>query len=206
MGEKKPMTSNEEVLTCEFHRWRRSFKAAAHSDNYALLLDHMIKLGFPPEPKLMLEGTISVMAAVLAYARIDGHPFDQFLELQKYDPSQATDARYTFTFDLCGKSYARILVNSKLETIDLADLFNHPWDDYKVAGYDRIWISHPDWSHLANEELQQLEEYWTEDLLFDYSEDELNFRFEAGPDESFLLVGDVFELRDLEEGEDPDHC
>lgn len=176
------------MLSRAFHNWERSFRAAARSDNYALLLDHMGKLGFLPEPELMLEGTISVIAAILAYASMDGRPFNEFLKLQNYDPSQATDARYAFTFGLCGKSYARVLVNGKSETIDLADLFNHPWDDYKVAGYDRIWISHPDWSHLTNKELRQLEDHVTNDLLFDYEEDELNFWFEASPDKSFLMV------------------
>ena len=175
-------------MSREFRRWEKSFRAAARSDNCALLLNHMGKLGFLPEPELMLEGTISVIAAVLAYARIEGQLIDQFLNLQKYAPSQATDARYSFTFDLCGKSYARVLVNSKLETIDLADLLNHPWFDYEVAGYHRIWISHTDWSHLTNEELQQLEDYVTDDLLFDYAEDELNFSFEASADNSFLMV------------------
>jgi hypothetical protein len=78
------------------------------------------------------------------------------------------------------------LVDRGLKTVDLADLLGHPWEDYEVAGYSRIWISHPDWTSLTSEEL--------------------NFRFEAGLDESFLLVSDVFELRDLEEGEDPDQC
>lgn len=188
MGGKKPLTANEEALTREFHRWRRSFRAAARSDNHALLLDHMGKLGFLPEPELMLEGTISVILAILAYAKMDGQQFDQFLELQKYDPSQSIDARYAFTFDLCGKSYARVLVNSKLETIDLADLLNHPWFDYEVAGYHRIWISHTDWSRLTNEELRQLEDYVTDDLLFDYAEDELTFSFEANADNSYLMA------------------
>ena len=193
------------MLDRAFHRWERSFRAAARSDNYSLFRDHMKRLGLPDEPKLIVEGTIAVVQAILAYATcLDGQPFEPFLEMQKYNPSQATDARYTLTFDLCGKSYARILVNSKLETIDLADLLNHPWDDYEVAGYGRIWISHPDWTRLTSEELKQLEDDVTSDLLFDYGVDELNFWFDASPDNSFLLVGDVVELRYLEEGEYPD--
>lgn len=167
-----PQDGNANVLDHAFRHWERSFRAAARSDKCALLLDHMGKLGFLPEPELMLEGTISVVEAVCSYAGIDGRSLDHFLGMQRYDPSQATDARYTLTFDLCGKSYARVLVDSKLETIDLADLLGHPWDDYQVAGYDRIWISHPDWSRLTDEEIQELEEQVADDLLFDYSEDE----------------------------------
>ena len=165
-----PQDGNANVLDHAFRHWERSFRAAARSDKCALLLDHMGKLGFLPEPELMLEGTISVVEAVCSYAGIDGQPLDDFLGMQKYDLSQATNARYAFTFDLCGKSYARVLVNGKLETIDLADLLGHPWDNYEVAGYDRIWISHPDWSALTDEEIRELEEQVADDLLFDYSE------------------------------------
>jgi hypothetical protein len=190
------------MLGRAFHRWERSFRAAARSDNYALFRDHMKRLGLPAEPKLLVEGTIPVVQAILAYASIiDGQPFEPFLKMQKYNPSQATDACYALTFDLGGRAYARILVDRGLKTVDLADLLGHPWEDYEVAGYTRIWISHPDWTRLTSEELKQLEDDVTDDLLFDYSEDELNFWFDAGPDDSFLLVGDVFELRDLEEGE-----
>ena len=193
------------MLDRAFHRWERSFRAAARSDNYVLFRDHMKRLELADDPKLMVEGTIAVVQAILAYATcLDGQPFEPFLEMQKYNPSQSTDARYTLTFDLGGKYYARILVNSKLETIDLADLLNHPWDDYKVAGYGQIWISHPDWTRLTIEELKQLEDDVTSDLLFDYGEDELNFWFNPSPDNSFLLVGDVVEMRYLEQGEYPD--
>lgn len=57
---------------------------------------------------------------------------------------------------------------------------------------------------MTIEELKQLEDDVTSDLLFDYGEDELNFWFNPSPDNSFLLVGDVVEMRYLEEGEYPD--
>ena len=152
----------------------------------------------------MVEGTIRVVEAILAYASVDGQPCEPFLEKQKYNPSQATDASYALTFDLCGRAYARVLVDRELKSVDLADLLGHPWEDYEVAGFTRIWISNPDWSGLTSEELKQLEDDVTSDLLFDYGVDELNFWFDASPDNSFLLVGDVVELRYLEEGEYPD--
>jgi len=185
--------------------WERKFRAAARSDNYALFRDHMRRLGLP-DPKLMLEGTIRVVQARWVFANLDGWQSGPFLEMQKYNPSQAIGARYAFTFDLCGKAFARVLVNTEVGTldVDLADLFCYPWGDYKVVGFWQFWISHLDWTCLTSEELEQLEDHVTDDLLFDYGEDELNFWFDASPDNSFLLVGDVVELEEAEEGEYPD--
>ncbi|MFH1087415.1 MAG: hypothetical protein V1737_02360 [Chloroflexota bacterium] len=143
----------------------------------------------------MLEGTIRVVQAISVYANLDGISLGRFLNMQRYNPSEAPDARYAFTFDLGGKAFARVLADSKLVLPDLADLYNHPWLEYKVAGYQRIWISHPDWSHLTSGELKQLENEVTEDLRYDYSEDELNFWFEGSPDDSYLFVS----LQDLDE-------
>jgi len=179
------------------HRWERSFQAAARSDNYALLCDHMGKLGLLPEPELMIEGTITVVVDCLTLDAIVDRPF---LEMQQYDPAQATNARYAFTFDFdhYERSYGRLLVNSRLENMDLADLFD--------LGYSRIWISHPDWSPLTNEELQQLKDDVTSDLLHDYGEDELAFWFQASPDKSFLLVNvqEIWTEEEAESEEAPD--
>ena len=156
----------------------------------------MRRLSLPEKPELMLEGTIRVIQAILAFASLDGRPLGRFLDMQQYNSSEAPDARYAFTFDLCGKAFARVLVNSLQETLlDLADLYGYPWDDYKVAGYQSIWISHPNWSRLTGRELKQLESEVTDDLRFDYSEDELNFWFEGSPDASYLFVS----LQDIDE-------
>ena len=171
------------------HRsWEKRLRAEARSDSYALFHDHMRRLGLPEKPKLMLDGTIRVIQAISAYASMDGIALDPFLNMQRYNPSEAPDARYVLTFDLYGKSFARVLADSKLFLPDLADLYNHPWYDYKVVGYRCLWISHPDWSPLTNVELEQLESAVTADLRFDYSEDELTFWFDCGPDSSDLCV------------------
>ncbi len=87
--------------------------------------------------------------------------------MQKYHPAEASGARYAITFDLCGKSFARVLVNAKMEGLDLADLYGYPGKDYDVVGYYRVWISHTDGSLMRREELEHLEEFVTEDLRFD---------------------------------------
>jgi hypothetical protein len=58
--------------------------------------------------------------------------------MQKYDPALAPDAPYAFTFDLFGMAFARILSTPDTKNFDLADLYNHPWDYLKRAGYTCI--------------------------------------------------------------------
>lgn len=188
------------------HGWERSFRTAARADKYAILRDHLRRLDLPDSPELLLEGTIRAVRALSHYSALDHQDdkqFNRFLEMQQYNPAYATDARFAFTFDLYGKAFARMLVEAKLQTLDLADLYGNPWSEYEIVGYERLWISHADWSELTSEELRQLEDEVTGDLRFDYPEDELAFWFHNSSDKTHLLV--VFEdVHDSEE-EDDDH-
>jgi hypothetical protein len=185
----------------EINQWERNFRASAKADEYAVLGDHLRRLALPDSPDLLLEGTIRAVQACLTYAtldRPDGKNFIPLLEMQQYDPADSRNTRYAFTFDLGGKAYARLLVEPGFKTLDLADLYGHPWHDYKVVGYNRIWISRTDWKELMKEELQQLEEDVTGDLRFDYSEDEVEFWFDSSLDKTYLAVF----VHDVEEEED----
>jgi hypothetical protein len=177
--------------------WENSFKAAAKADKCRLFREQLEWLSLPKKPKLMLEGTIFVMQAIACYAKIDGIPLDPFLAMQQYDPAKAPDARYVFTFYLSKNVFARVLTENNNSPLDLADLYNHPWYKYKSVGYHRLWITHPDYAPLDSAEMEQLKEMVTDDLSFDYREDELSFHFEECPDGRFLLVG----LHDVEPGE-----
>jgi len=88
--------------------------------------------------------------------------------MQKYQPDNVAAPKYTFTFDLCGKAYGRVLVNTKVGTIDLADLYGHPWWQYEVCGYHEFWISRTDGKAISEEEKTELEMEVTEDLNFDF--------------------------------------
>jgi hypothetical protein len=172
-------------------RWERGFRAAATKDRYAILRDHLRRLELPDSPDLLLDGTILVVQASLAYKAVDQQKPQQwgpFLEMQQYNPEDATEARYTVTFDLHEKAFARMLVEASFKSIDLADLFGNPWWNYEVAGYHRFWISHADWSALTRKELKKLENEVVDDLYFDYRKDELNIRFRASKNKSYLLV------------------
>ncbi|MDR1184323.1 MAG: hypothetical protein LBK67_05955 [Coriobacteriales bacterium] len=190
-------------MSKELGQWEQDFQTAARADDCAVFREHLKRLGQlsrPDEPQLMLEATIRIVQMCSAYATMDGRAekFSQFLNMQKYNPSEASDARYVFTFDLWEKAFARVLVETKVQTLDLADLYGSPWPDYKVVGFNHLWISHPDWTDLTNDELLQLEDVVTDDLRFDYAEDELEFWFDDSLDETYLFVT----LQDVYESED----
>lgn len=175
----------------ELARWEKGFRAAARRDRSAVFRDHLRRLGLPDQPELMLEGTIGMLRQLVGYAEIDGFSdkFRELLAMQTYDPRKAEGARYVFTFNVCGKAFPRVLVHSKYQTLDLADLYNSPWWEHKVSGFRTIWISHPDWSEITREEAEQLEDEVTNDLRFDYCEEELEVWFDGGClDSGYLIV------------------
>src|SRR5665647_923217 len=112
-----------------------------------------------------------------------------FLKMQRYDPAEAVDAKYAFTFDICSKAFARVLVATKGAIPDLADLYNHPWQDYKVCGYHSIYISCIDGRKLGTRELARLEKEVTYDLRYDYSEADVDLWFDDQTIERVLAVG-----------------
>lgn len=158
--------------------WEQEFRRDAKVDKMAIFSDHMRMLDLPNKPELMLEGTIRMIQACAAYSKLDNQPFAPFLEMQRYNPPRQDIARYVFTFDLCGKAFARVLVADGLKVLDLADIYGHSWNDYKVCGYCSIWITRAAGTSLTNEELAQLEQEVTDDLRFDYSEEELDIWFD----------------------------
>jgi len=184
----------ENLKTERFKTWDKYLRSAAKSDNYALFRNYVNKIGLSTEPKLMLNATIRLVEAISIYANLDGIQFDEFMNMQLYNPIEASNACYCFTFDIYGKACARVLADSNLILPDLADLYNHPWVDYDVVGYQSVRISHPDWSCLNSRDIKLLEDEVSDDLRFDYSEDELDFWFEIASDASFLVVN----LQDIE--------
>jgi hypothetical protein len=169
-------------------RWVLKFSEDAEADKYALFREHLRKLGLPDSPELLLEGTIQVVIACAAYASIDKQSFAAFLYMQQYDPAKAVDAKYSFTFDLCGKAFARVLVATKGAIPDLADLYGHPWQDYKVCGYHDVFIARTNNKKLGSRELARLEREVTYDLRFDYCEENLDLWFDDQSIEGVLKV------------------
>lgn len=182
-------------------QWQIAFRKDAEKDGLRLFRDHLARFGLPDEPELLLHGTVLAVVACCAYAGLDGRSQDEFLQLQKYFPQDALDAEYAFTFDLCGKSYARILIPVNRGILDLADLYGHPWWEYKVCGYCRFWVSRTDEYDLSPEEITRIATEITDDLRFDYCEDELDFCFDDNIIDGVLQVDlqDVDEFWDVDE-------
>jgi len=195
-------TMRQSVSEDPLDKWESDFRAAAIADGFAIFRDHLRRLDLPDEPQSMLEGTVRVMRMCAAYLAVDNRDgkSSELLAMQTYNPAEATGACYVFTFDLCGQAYARVLVETKVQTLDLADLYGNPWWDYEVVGFSRLWISHPDWSNLTAAEKKQLEEEVTDDLLFDYDKDEIEFWFDDSQDDRLYFdVHDNWEAQDKDD-------
>jgi len=190
-------------VASRLERWERELRSEAKGDKLKLFKDHLKKLGLPDESENLLRGTILVVQACCAYAALDGQSYANFLAMQKYQPTAADDAKYALTFDLHSKAFARVLVSAKLETADLADLYGHPWSEYEICGYSCFWVSRTDGNPLSDEEIEQIEEQVTDDLRYDYSEDELEFWFDDSTVKGVLLVT-VVDIGFLDQDEEDD--
>ena len=156
-----------------FAAWAAGFRAAAEGDELALFREHLRRLGLPDEPQLLLDGTIHFVAMWFGFYSLggDSEGFTRLLQMQTYDPAEATDATYAYTFNLCDKAYARVLLDTKYQNLDLADLFEAPWNAYRVAGYSEFYISRLDEEPLEDAEREELQDEIKGDLFYDYSED-----------------------------------
>lgn len=180
-------------------RWEREFRGAAKADKLVALRNHLRRLNLRAKPELLLEGTIQVVQACSAYMKLDGRSYAAFLAMQTYDPVRPPCAKYAFIFSLCGKAFARVLVARDLGDLELADLYGHPWQKYKICGFDHFWVMRADGTALKRRELVKLERQVTADLRFDYSEDELDFWFDDSRIAGALFVA-VQDREDKREG------
>jgi hypothetical protein len=122
------------MLNSDLEQWETAFRNAAKADNLELFRDHLYKLELQDEPEALQHGTIQLVVACFAYASLDGQKLENFLAMQKYNPADVSNARYAFTFDLFGKAYGRVLVNTEVGTIDL------PLSKDILVGIRSLWI------------------------------------------------------------------
>ena len=187
-------SGNDDQGDFSFAAWATGFRAAAVADDLALFREHLRQLGLPDEPQLLLDGTIHFVAMWFGFYSLggDSEGLARLLQMQTYDPAEAIDACYAYTFNLCHKAYARVLLDTKFQNLDLADLFEAPWDAYRVAGYSEFYISRLDEEPLTDEERAELQDEIKGDLFYDYTEDELQVLIVEedwdGFDDSYMRV------------------
>ena len=77
--------------------------------------------------------------------------------------------------DATSKCYGRILTDINFTSIDLEDLFNHPWPPMsEAAGFSDVYITRLDGKRIAKQELRRLYKLVAEDMYYGYSEEELS--------------------------------
>ena len=185
------------MLKDPFLEWQRQFRKDAVADKLTLFREHLVKLGLQGKPRDLLKGSILAVCACCAYESMDGRAFEEFLSMQKYNTDEAPKAKYAYTFWGRNKFLARILTPKKKQFLDLADLYEHPWHEYQTCGYEGILISRTDGKNLTSREKANLEEQVTNDLRYDYSDEELGFYFDDSLPKGVLHVY----LYDVEEDE-----
>lgn len=159
--------------------WEETYRGARKNDPRDVLVDHLDLVGIDANPELLFEGTIKLVRMSAGYLNMGrSRHIDAFLSIQTYNPPPNPEVPYIFTFDLCGKAYARVFVGKgENKMIDLADLFNSPWEEHKVAGYYGFIISRADLKPLLVKEIKSLISMVKNDLYCDYSKDELDIDF-----------------------------
>lgn len=171
-----------------FSRWANRFRRDAVKDNMALLRDHLQRIGLPDEPEKLVDGTIMFMTACCAYLQIDERSMDEFLDIQAYRPDLDADSYYSLTFNLFDRAFGRVIVPRDFKCLDLADLHDFPWNDFKMCGYYDFRVARLDCKALSDPEMEEIENAITDDISFDYSEEEVELLFDRDAVPGVLVV------------------
>ena len=161
-----------------FRKWANRFRCEAVIDSASLLRKHLQRIGLPDEPEKLVEGTILCVNVAGAYSRNKGRNMKEFLSQQSYRPTLDPNSGYSFTFNLRGQTFARIISPLNAKTLDLADLYGHPWREFKMCGYSEIRIARLDDADLSEAEYDQIEKTIIDDIFFDFTEDEVYIAFD----------------------------
>lgn len=184
--------------------WEARYRLEATADGYARLdtfLEGLEGAGVPVSntASRLVDGTVLVMRACWAYWDLDGRTSGarRFLQAQRYPDGVSDLTGYVLTFDLYGTALAKVAIPEGpiLADIDLADLYAHPWHPYRLVGYNRLYITHADWSEITASELRELESQVLQDIRYDFTDEEVDLWFETSRDATSLTVS----LQDLDD-------
>ena len=172
-----PSDASRSRYTQPFQKWLREFTAAAAADNYADLLRPIERLELKCSPKNAMAATIALVNAIVAYCQLDGRDCEAFLNLQQYWLNSDGGNKYCLIFDLSGmtsKYFGRILTDINFTSIDLEDLFDHPWPMSNTAGFSDIYITRLDGKRIGTRETRRLYKVVASDMYYGHSEEELS--------------------------------
>jgi hypothetical protein len=156
-----------------FGKWANRFRCEAVIDSAALLRRHLQRIGLPDEPEKLVEGTILCVNVAGAYSAIEGRSIKEFLSQQSYRPTMDPNTYFSFTFNLRQHTFARIITPLEAKPLDLADLYGHPWNQFKMCGYSEIRVARLDDADLSEAEYELIEATITDDIFFDFTDDEV---------------------------------
>lgn len=182
-----------------FSRWANRFRREAMRDNMELARNHLQRIGLPDEPEKLVDGTIMFMTACCAYLQIDGRSMGEILGTQAYRPDLDADSYYSLTFNLFDRAFGRVIAPRDFKCLDLADLHDFPWDDFRRCGYYDFRVARLDNKALSNLEIEEIENAITNDIRFDYSEEEVAIIFDRDAVPGVLVVYLVDIMQDNEE-------
>ena len=157
--------------------WEREFRTDFACEGGARFESLLERFGICTGAQEMLEGSVNFVTACATFKTLDGVEIGGFMADQRYD-SGASTATYALTFDLSGRSSARLLVRPDMRSIDLADLYEYPWERLCMAGYGNFWVSRIDGADLSVEEIEELNQVVSADIWLDHSEDEVAIIFD----------------------------
>lgn len=201
-GTLDPIDNGQLDAMAQFHRWEQVFRADFARDEGARFELLLHRFGLRTSAQEMLEGTVDFVTACAAMASMNGVEMGSFLSEQCYDAAAST-ATYALTFELFGRSAARLLVRPEMKSIDLADLYEYPWDRLRAAGYRDFWISRLDGEDLSMEEVEELDRVVCRDIWFDYTEDEVSIIFDPDTYAGALSITVYEQIEDTPDTEAP---
>ena len=172
-----PTDVNQSRYVRPFQKWLREFTAAAAADNYAELLRPIEHLELKCSPKNAMAATIALVNAIVAYCQLDGRDCEAFLTRQQYGFNSDGGNKYCLIFDLSGttsKYFGRVLTDINFTSIDLEDLFDHPWSMSNTAGFTEAYITRLDGKQIRKREMGSLYKVVASDMYYGHSEDELS--------------------------------
>jgi len=157
-----------------FAKWQRKFTADALADDCTEIRRHIKYLELDCTPEAMLEGTGLLLSAVMVYTHLDGGECETLIKQQRYRLGGEGLAFYCLTFNFGKGHFGRILTDEKIDGVDFADLFDHPWHEYKTAGFNEVWISRLDGQPIGDEKMNNLYYRVRDDFYFDNTEEDLS--------------------------------